>query len=296
MSYFRNKAVAREQLGITLGSLGGIGLNSLILGQCRLAYASATGILLSRYNGIHLFINGIAEPIPSAGVSLSNGGLSSTTAYYVYAYMNAGTMTLEASATAPTTDSTYGHQVKGGGGGETHSLVGRIITNGSSQFFGGNFSTANGVVSWYNPQRLVRVEQVIIGPVPGAGLDVADNGGTYGFMTATSSNSIAAWQFVGTSRIKYARWRCIMGSTNTGNKARLVHFDDGPANITQIAEVVSNGAGTPVNSAVDVTNTLAALQDGVLDKNIGVQFASVNTTTFTVYKQALELVYDIEAW
>jgi hypothetical protein len=309
--YWRDTSVARQKLGISTfaetllddtdaatarTTLGVLGLSSYIAGQCRLAYSTSTAVVLSRYNGRSLFINGTAETVPAAGVSLSNSGLAATTKYYVYAYMSAGTMTLEASTTAPAADSTYGHQVKGVGGGETHSLVGRVITNGSSQFFGGNVSTAGGVVSWYNPRRLFRMEQIFVGSVPGAGIDVADNGSTYGFLTATTANVTAAVQFVGTARIVYARWRCIMGSNDTGNKARLVHFDDGPANIVQIAEVVSDGTGNPVNSATDVTTTVAALQDGIVDKNLGIQVSCVNGSVFTVYKQAIEYVFDLEAW
>ncbi len=279
--------------GLDADTLDGLGPASA--GQCRLVYVSSTEIRLDRRNGSYLWINGAIQQIPSSGPTLSNSGLSASTAYYIYAYMNSTTMTLEASTTVPATSSSDGTQIKTGDA--TRALVGRIITNGSSQFFGGNYSTANGVVSWFNPERIVRVEQIIIGSVPGSvGIDVADNSSTYGFLTATTASNIASWQFVGTARIKFARFRCIMGSNNSGNKARLVHSDDGPANITQIAEVVSDGSGNPVNSAADVTSSLVALQDGILDKNIGVQVSCVNGSVFTVYKMALELVYDTEPW
>lgn len=264
------------------------------LGQCRLVYVGTTSIRLDRRNGSYLSINGANEQIPSAGVTMSNATLSASTKYYIYAFMSSGTMTLEPSTTAPAASSTDGTQIKTGDA--TRALVGRVISNGSSEFIGGNYSNPNGVVSWFNPERLFRVEQVLIGPAPGTGFDVADTSSAYAFMTGTTANSIADWLFVGTSRIKFARWRAIWGTNNTGNKVRLVHFDDGPANITQIDEFVSDGTGNPENDAVDVTTTLQALQDGILDKSIAIQVLCVNGTVYTIYKMALEITYDLDAF
>ena len=264
------------------------------LGQCRLVYVGTTSIRLDRRNGSYLSINGANEQIPSAGVTMSNATLSASTKYYIYAFMSSGTMTLEPSTTAPAASSTDGTQIKTGDA--TRALVGRVISNGSSEFIGGNYSNPNGVVSWFNPERLFRVEQVLIGPAPGTGFDVADTSSAYAFMTGTTANSIADWLFVGTSRIKFARWRAIWGTNNTGNKVRLVHFDDGPANITQIDEFVSDGTGNPENDAVNVTTTLQALQDGILDKSIAIQVLCVNGTVYTIYKMALEITYDLDAF
>ena len=71
------------------------------MGQCKFGYTSTSVCTLSRFNGKFLFINGVHETIPSAGVTIANSGLTSNdTTYYVYAYMSSGTMTLESSATA----------------------------------------------------------------------------------------------------------------------------------------------------------------------------------------------------
>lgn len=120
------------------------------MGQCRLTL-SGGNLLLSRYNGALLTINATAETIPSAGVTLSASGLTPDTLYYIYAYMNVGTMTLEASTTThATSDSagTLGLEVKFGD--VTRTLVGmaRPITgpawvdSGSQRF----------VLSFYNRQ------------------------------------------------------------------------------------------------------------------------------------------------
>lgn len=117
-------------------------------GQCRFTYVSTTQVKLAPYNGCNLNINGNVEQIPAAGVTLSNSGLSSNTVYYIYAYMNSGTMTLEASATGHTT-ANEGIEVKTGDASRT--LVGMVWTNGSSQFE--DSASRIGVLSFFNRRR-----------------------------------------------------------------------------------------------------------------------------------------------
>lgn len=90
-------------------------------GQCRLTL-SGGNLLLSRFNGQWLMINGAMQSIPSAGVTLAATGLTVGTLYYIYAYMNSGTMTLEASTTTHATDATLGIEIKSGDA--TRTLVG----------------------------------------------------------------------------------------------------------------------------------------------------------------------------
>lgn len=129
--------------------LTGISAGSAEPQGCCYLSKSSTNLLLSRRNGRSLWINGANESIPSGGVTLSTSGLSASTFYYIYAYMNAGTMTLEASTTAPTADTTYGHQIKTGDG--TRSLVGAAYTD-----TGPAWADANGklwVLSYFNRLR-----------------------------------------------------------------------------------------------------------------------------------------------
>ena len=116
----------------------------LAAGECRLAL-SGGNLVLSRFNGIRLAINGAIKTIPQAGVSLAPSGLTAGTAYYIYAFMNSGTMTLEASTTVPATDATTGVQIKTGDA--TRSLVGLwLISTGPA------WSTvACQGASWFNP-------------------------------------------------------------------------------------------------------------------------------------------------
>jgi hypothetical protein len=97
-----------EKLNTNLDTIDAA-LDRLLTSQmpCRFEYVNGTTCRLNRFGGEYLFINGSWEEIPSAGVDLVTASLASNdTRYYVYAYMSGATMTLEASATAPATDST----------------------------------------------------------------------------------------------------------------------------------------------------------------------------------------------
>lgn len=118
-------------------------------GHCRLA-KSGGDLLLSRYNGKSITINGALEVIPSAGVTLAATGLTPSTLYYIYAYMNAGTMTLEASTTGHSTDSVTGIEIKTGDA--TRTLVGMAlpITGPAWQ----DTTKQRFVRSWFNDQGI----------------------------------------------------------------------------------------------------------------------------------------------
>ena len=115
------------------------------LGQCYLSLSGAN-LLLDRYNGSALFINGNHEAIPNGGITLAASGLTADTTYLIYAFMSGATMTLEASTTVRATDTTYGHQIKSGDG--TRTLVGmaRIITGPAWQ----NTAAQRFIISWFN--------------------------------------------------------------------------------------------------------------------------------------------------
>lgn len=120
-------------------------------GQCRLSVASATGLLVKPYNGNTLVVNGAAMQIPSAGVTITNAGLVASTLYYVYAYNNTGTLTLELSTTGHSTNP-YGIEIKTGD--TTRTLVGMIYTNSSAQF--ADTLNTRFCLNWFN-RRLLAV-------------------------------------------------------------------------------------------------------------------------------------------
>lgn len=129
------------------------------LAQCYFQYTNTTTCTLVRKNGALIQIDGELHQIPAAGVTLGLGGLSPGTLYYVYAYDNAGTLTLEASPTghaASTTAGNEGMRIKSGD--DSRTLVGMIYTTGSTQFF------VHWVISYWNPTR--RVYSVTEGSAP----------------------------------------------------------------------------------------------------------------------------------
>lgn len=137
--------------GKVLGSGGGWVLppSAGALGQCRLVKSGAN-IVLQPFNGNLLAINGTNQTIPAAGVSLAPTGLTPSTAYFIYAYMNSGTMTLEASTTAHSTDASSGVEIKSGDA--TRTLVGwaRPITGPAFA----DSATQRLVLSWFNQRDL----------------------------------------------------------------------------------------------------------------------------------------------
>lgn len=104
--------------------------------NCRLAFISTTQIALQRCRGANLPLvtNGVwrDRQIPSAGVTLGNGGLAANTTYYVYAFWNGSAIALEASTTGHAEDADTGIECKSGD--STRLLVGLIRTEAGSTF------------------------------------------------------------------------------------------------------------------------------------------------------------------
>lgn len=134
-----------ERLGDKISATTGDGRYAPQHGQCRLSKSGANVVLLP-YNGNKLVINGVMQAIPGAGVSLAPTGLTVSTVYYVYAYMNGAVMTLEASTTGHSTDSTTGVEIKTGDA--TRTLVGMVrpITGPAFQ----DTSAQRFVRTWFN--------------------------------------------------------------------------------------------------------------------------------------------------
>lgn len=91
--------------------------------QCRVDLVSASIVRLTRINGSYIFINGLFQVVPLAGVDLSPAGLTQFNTYNIFAFWNGSAIQLEASLTARVVDATFGHQVKSGD--STRSFVGK---------------------------------------------------------------------------------------------------------------------------------------------------------------------------
>lgn len=77
---------------------------------------------------------------------------------------------------------------------------------------------------------------------------------------------------------------------------RLVHCDDGPVNVTEIAKF-ERADPNPVPNAADVTAALrammaAAIAAGKTHKHLGVQMHGNGTTAVELFSAALELVWN----
>lgn len=116
-------------------------------GQCQLTL-SGTSLLLSPFQGNRLSISGVPQIVPDGGITLA---ASNTAAVflYIYAFMNAGTMTLEKSTTVPVIQNGTGVKIKTGDASRT--LVGAAYTDA-----GGAWADTNGklwVLSYFNRRR-----------------------------------------------------------------------------------------------------------------------------------------------
>jgi Concanavalin A-like lectin/glucanases superfamily len=118
-------------------------------GACRLTKSGAN-LLLSRFNGRTIDINGVLQTIPSAGVTLAPTALAINTTFYIYVFMNTGTMTLEASATAPVANTTTGVLQKTGDA--TRTLVGMARTITGPAWV--DTAAQRFVLSWFNRRRM----------------------------------------------------------------------------------------------------------------------------------------------
>lgn len=159
------------------------------IGECRLAVASGTSLVLSPYNGNGLKIAGVRYAIPTAGISIANTGLAATTLYHAYAWNNAGTLALELSTTGHATDTAAGNvgvEIKSGDNSRTY--VGMVYTAAGTP---GPFSLCR---SWFNRVAL---------PVNGTGgsgtctsltwSDACAGGGTPGAITFLAYADDAVW-------------------------------------------------------------------------------------------------------
>lgn len=155
-------------------------VTSIPLGQCRLVKSGANA-LLQRYNGQYITINGAIQLIPTAGVTLAPTGLTVGTLYYIYAWMNGATMTLEASTTGHSTDSTTGVEIKTADA--TRSLVGMVRPITGPAFV--DSSAQRFVVSWFNRRNLCL--QAVLAA------DSGNSGTTYAAISATLSLEYLSW-------------------------------------------------------------------------------------------------------
>jgi len=154
--------------------------SSQALGQCKLVFTSTSVVTLTPWNGNILTINGANQTIPDAGVTLAPSGLTPATIYYIYAYMNSSTMTLEGSTTAYTPETGTGLMIKSGDA--TRTLVGMVYIDTGPAF--ADDGTKRYTRSWFNETGIV--------------------GGTFIAMDATTTST--TFVEITTTRAQYVAW------------------------------------------------------------------------------------------
>jgi hypothetical protein len=121
--------------------------------DCRLEYISTNEIRLVPYGGDQIMIGGQRYTIPAGGVSLAPHASLPTTNFYIYAYVQAGVLTLAYGTDAPVNDA-YGMPANPNSTWPPSVLVG-IVCGGSTGFQ--MTGIVLGVVSYWNRlQKTVR--------------------------------------------------------------------------------------------------------------------------------------------
>lgn len=117
-------------------------------------------------------------------------------------------------------------------------------------------------------------------------------GASYIYPGVATSASFRPWRFDKTlGKIIYAELDVVWTPNAVDSAVRLIHADDGPANVTQIKEVTGLNSATPVNSTFDITTEMQTVQNLGLAKQLGWQIKG--TSSFTVHKVSLVLVYEL---
>ena len=200
---------------------------SLAHGECVLSYVGSTSIALTPKNGCNLLVDGVQWQVPAAGVTLSNTGLSDSTLYYIYAYINAGTLTLIASTTGHATDSTsvnLGVEIESGN--SLYTLVGMVRTGSSGLFI------QTLVRSWFNDLGVDAI---------GAGTSafIVTSGSPVELNSPNSEVGFLAWA----SEIAKIRIAGHAKNGNVADTAALCYLDNSPISGGTLSLATSAGAG-----------------------------------------------------
>ena len=180
-----------QQIAAATQSAHAVQLQQIGHGQCRLSVASTTSLKLAPYNGNNVIVNGIPLQLPSAGITVSNSGLSASTLYYVYLAGTTASPSLVLSATGHAAG-TNGVEVMSGDASKT--LVGMIYTNASTQFV--DSLATRFCLNWFNRRKIVST--------------VAPTGGPYSFTSQT------AVELTTSARAQFLNWADDMPIANIG--------------------------------------------------------------------------------
>lgn len=146
-----------------------------------------------------------------------------------------------------------------------------------------------------DPHRAVNERQSFVqlfGPVQNEGsLFQVPGGGWHHPGAATSTSYKTFWFNRAWQRITWAALKIEWIPNHQGNSLRLIHADDGPSNITTIAEVAGSNNTNPAAAAFNVTAALQALARGGRPKHLGWQMrSSGGNRQVRIYQIHLEIL------
>lgn len=145
------------------------------------------------------------------------------------------------------------------------------------------------------PRRhAITVPFQLYGPTQRTGSDEAYYGTTYVFIGNCLTPSTKFFRFsAGMPKVERATWTISWIPRTTAAHARLVHFDDGVVNITEMVEIASTGLTTPTREQKDFTAEINALIDAKVDKQIGFQVKDDGSTMSIIYESRLEITFKL---
>ena len=89
--------------------------------------------------------------------------------------------------------------------------------------------------------------------------------------------------------VKYARWLVIWTPGSKATSLRLVHMDDGPANITEIGIIEGTDHPRPTAEELIITDSINQLVSGHVAKQIGFQVKDGGDADWVIYSSRLEI-------
>jgi hypothetical protein len=204
---FRSASQTRGDLGLGTAALGNTGTQAqidaftagivptadqvasrLLFGGCRLTLAGGL-LTLKPFNGNKVYIPSVGlMTVPAAGITLAVGAALTeggtpvaSTVYQVYVFSNAGTLTLQASATTHATDATTGVEIRSGD--NTRALVGMARTTAGVAW--ADTAAQRFTLSYFNRRR--------IGAQNTLSADVSTASATYIELSATARAEFLTW-------------------------------------------------------------------------------------------------------
>lgn len=261
LSDLASASTARDNLGVPQ-----------TYGQCRLTL-SGGNLVLAPFNGNRLTIAGAPQLVPDAGVSLAATSLTPGGLYYIYAYMNSGVMTLEASATAHATSTTSGNkgtEIKSGD--NTRTLVGMARPVAGPAW--ADSDAQRFVRSWFNDGGVEQRNTVSAGTRP----------------TVTSVSPTFA-EIASAARIEALLWageRWVLDGSGGGwlGAVGAVYFALG---VNGITPEQGGGFGNSSSSGMTVTLNAASLKTGLSEGySYATMLGAVSSNTATYISSGID--------